>query len=81
MRERPIRPIRQDAPTLDENWLDLAREAVVEVTAEEKEYAVESALVEGEMRGWRAADSGASNVGSEIFNRGGENLSETAIKR
>jgi hypothetical protein len=36
--------------------------AVVEVTSEEKEYPVEAALVAGEMRGWRAADSGAQTI-------------------
>ena len=36
--------------------------AVVEVTSEEKEHPVESALVSGEMRGWRAADSGTQTI-------------------
>ena len=36
--------------------------AVVEVTSEEKEYPVESALTEGKMRGWRAADSGTQTI-------------------
>jgi hypothetical protein len=35
---------------------------VVEVTSEEKDYPVESALVSGEMRGWRAVDSGAQTI-------------------
>ena len=35
---------------------------MVEVTSEEKGYAVESALVLGEMRGWRAADSGTQTI-------------------
>jgi hypothetical protein len=35
---------------------------VVEVTSEEKEYPVESALVSGETRGWRAADSGSQTI-------------------
>jgi len=34
----------------------------VEVTSEEKEYPVESALVSGEMRGWRAVDSGTQTL-------------------
>ena len=62
MRKRLITPIPQDAPTLDEGWLDLDGAAVVEVTSEEKEYPVESALVSGEMRGWRAADSGTQTI-------------------
>jgi len=62
MRKRLITPIPQDAPSLDEGWLDLDDAAVVEVTSEEKEYPVESALVSGEMRGWRAADSGTQTI-------------------
>jgi len=62
MRKRPITSIPQDAPHLDEGWLDLERAAVVEVTSEEKDYPVEAALVAGELRGWRAADSGTQTV-------------------
>lgn len=62
MRKRLITPSPQDAPPLDEGWLDLDRAAVVEVTSEEKEYPVEAALVSGETRGWRAADSGPQTI-------------------
>jgi len=62
MRKRLITPNPQDAPSLDEGWLDLDGMAVVEVTSEDKEHPVESALVKGEMRGWRAADSGAQTI-------------------
>jgi hypothetical protein len=62
MRKRLITPMSQDAPPHDEGWLDLDDVAVVEVTSEEKDYPVESALVPGEMRGWRAADSGPQTI-------------------
>jgi hypothetical protein len=62
MRKRLITPISQDAPPHDEGWLDLDDAAVVEVTSEEKEYPVESALVPGETRGWRAAASGTQTI-------------------
>ena len=62
MRKRLITPIPQDAAAHDEGWLDLDRAAMVEVTSEEKEYPVEAALVAGEVRGWRAADSGTQTV-------------------
>src|SRR5229473_3450376 len=62
MRKRLITPSPQDAPPLDEVWLDLDDAAVVEVTSEEKEYPVESALVSGETRGWRAANSGTQTI-------------------
>jgi hypothetical protein len=62
MRKRLITPIPQDVPPLDEGRLNLDGAAVVEVTSEEKDYPVESALVSGETRGWRAADSGAQTI-------------------
>ena len=62
MRKRRITPIQQAGTPDDEGWLDLDGAAVVEVTSEEKEYPVESALVPGEMRGWRAADSGTQTI-------------------
>jgi hypothetical protein len=34
----------------------------VEITSEEKEYPVESALVAGDSRGWRAAESGTQTI-------------------
>src|SRR5438270_9176630 len=62
MRKRLITSISQDALPRDEGWLDLEGAGVVEVTSEEKEYPVESALVSGEMRGWRAADPGTQTI-------------------
>src|SRR2546426_2444774 len=45
MRKRLITPIPQDAPPRDEEWLDLDRAASVEVTSEENDYPVESAVL------------------------------------
>jgi hypothetical protein len=62
MRKRLITPSPQDAAAHDEGWLDLDRLAVVEVTSEDKDYPVESALAAEEVRGWRAAASGTQTV-------------------
>src|ERR1022692_2153313 len=62
MRKRLITPSPQETPFLDEGWLDLDGAAIVEVTSEDKQYPVESALVSGEMRGWRAAGSGSQTI-------------------
>src|SRR5260370_5900238 len=62
MRKRLIAPISKGAPAVNTGWLDLDLAAVVEVTSEEKEYPVESALIAGEMRGWRAAESGTQTI-------------------
>jgi hypothetical protein len=45
-----------------EGWLDLERAAVVEVTSEEENFPVESALLLGETRGWRAATAGVQTI-------------------
>src|ERR1700722_13964063 len=62
MRKRLITPIPKDASSLDEGWLDLDRIAAVEVTSEERDNPVESALVAGGVRGWRAAESGPQTI-------------------
>ena len=62
MRKHLIAPIPHDAPALDEGWLDLDGAAVVEVTSEEKQYPVESALISGGIGGWRAAESGTQTI-------------------
>ena len=62
MRKRLITPTPEIVLPRDQGWLDLARAAVVEVTSEEPDYPVESALVFGEMRGWRAAMPGTQTI-------------------
>jgi hypothetical protein len=62
MRKRLTTPSPKAGTLHDEGWLDLDREAVVEVTSEDKEYPVEGALVAGDIRGWRAADSGIQTI-------------------
>jgi hypothetical protein len=86
MRKRLITPIPQNVPLPDEDWLNLDCAAVVEVTSEEKDYPVESALVAGQIMGWRAADSGAQTIrlvfdGSQAIKRIALVFEETEIER
>jgi hypothetical protein len=46
----------------DQEWLDVDRIATVEVTSEEHGYPIESALLQGERRGWRAAGAGSQVI-------------------
>ena len=62
MRKRLITTGPLEPAPRDEGWLDLGRAAVVEVTSEEKEHPVESALVPGEMKGWRADTPGTQTL-------------------
>ena len=56
MRKRQISPTLPRVPPSGQAWLDLNRAAVVEITSEENGYPIESALLEAESPGWRAAD-------------------------
>ena len=49
-------------PPSGQAWLDLNRTAVVEVTSEEDGYPIESALLEAEKHGWRAANPGPQTI-------------------
>jgi hypothetical protein len=63
MRKRLITPTRENIATHDEDWLDVERTAGVEVTSEDEDCPVESALVLGkETRGWRAATPGRQTI-------------------
>jgi hypothetical protein len=62
VRKRLITTGPLEAAPRDEGWVDLGRAAVVEVTSEEKEHPVESALVPGEMKGWRADTPGTQTL-------------------
>ena len=63
MRKRLITPTPKTVRPAAEDWLDLEHAAAVEVTSEEEGFPLESALLSGETRGWRAASSGAQILG------------------
>jgi hypothetical protein len=62
MRKRLFTPTPQGIRSHDEGWLDLDRTASVEVTSEEEDYGIDSALVSGETQGWRAASPGTQTI-------------------
>ena len=62
MRKRLLTPTPEGIRPTDEGWLDLDRAALVEVTSEENNYEIDSALVSGETRGWRAANTGTQTI-------------------
>ncbi len=64
MRKRIIASMPEDSPVKTENqsWLDLESMATVEVTSEDKEFPVESALLPGQQPGWRAATPGVQTI-------------------
>jgi len=62
MRKRLFTPTPHGIRPHDEGWLDLDRVASVEVTSEEKDCGIDSALVSGETQGWRAASPGTQTI-------------------
>jgi len=62
MRKRQISPTPLSVPPSGQAWLDVDGAASVEVTSEENGYPIESALLDGENRGWRAAKPGAQTI-------------------
>jgi hypothetical protein len=61
MRKRVIQ-VPQIAAAWDQGWLDLNKAASVEVSSEDENYPIESALVGDKQRGWRAAESGSQTI-------------------
>ena len=68
MRKRLITPAPHDKRSDRDHGLDLSTTAVVEVTSEEKDRPIESALISGESKGWRAAEPGTQTI-RLIFDR------------
>ena len=62
MRKRLITAVPQVGPQTNTDWLDLGSLASVEVTSETRDHPVESALLLGDRRGWRAAQPGIQIV-------------------
>jgi XRCC1 domain-containing protein len=62
MRKRLIPDTPETVRSSVEEWLDVERAAVVEVTSEDKDYPVESALSLADASGWRAAAPGVQTI-------------------
>jgi XRCC1 N terminal domain len=62
MRKRLISPSPDRVRPHDEGWIDVDVAAAVEVSSEEKDYPIDSALLTDETRGWRAAKPGTQTV-------------------
>ena len=62
MRKRQISTTPPAALPSGQAWLEVDRAALVEVTSEEDGYPIESALLEAENRGWRAANPGTQTI-------------------
>jgi hypothetical protein len=61
MRKKVIR-VAQTSPAREQGWLDVNQSASVEVSSEDENYPIESALLGDEKRGWRAAGPGSQTI-------------------
>ena len=62
MRKQVITDGSQESSTPEPDWLDLEPISRVEVTSEEAEHPIESALIPGTGLGWRAAEAGEQTI-------------------
>jgi hypothetical protein len=62
MRKRVVTPMSQKSLASGEGWLNLDNLASVEVTSEDADSPIESALLEGDSLGWRAAQPGSQTI-------------------
>jgi hypothetical protein len=62
MRKRILASTPQTPPPLEQGWLDLQSTASVEITSEDSAFPIESALLQRDQRGWRAAESGVQTI-------------------
>jgi len=62
MRKRLVTPSTATVQARGEGWLDLEHAATVEVTSEDKDFPIESALSLAGGSGWRAAEPGAQTI-------------------
>jgi hypothetical protein len=62
VRKRLIIHGPREVAAAEPGWLDLDRLAEVEITSEEADYPIESALIPGTGLGWRAAEPGEQMI-------------------
>lgn len=62
MRKRIINPVPQKIVESDHKCLDIEKLAVVEVSSEQEQFPIESALLADKVSGWRASASGKQMI-------------------
>lgn len=62
MRKRIIGHDPRDVSAAEHGWVDIERLAQVEITSEDVDYPIESALIPGTGSGWRAAQPGEQTI-------------------
>ena len=62
MRKRIVDPVQQEVSSPEQQWLSLEEIAEAEITSEDADHPIESALLPGGRSGWRAAGPGEQMI-------------------
>ena len=62
MRKQPINSVSEPVPLSTDMWLNLRDLAIAEITSEDVDHPIESALIPGRGPGWRAAKPGKQTI-------------------
>jgi hypothetical protein len=62
MRKRIIAPVPGNVAAAEPGWMDLEQLAEVEITSEDVDHPIESALIPGTISGWHAAEPGEQTI-------------------
>ena len=62
MRKRIITPVEKQNVDCEFQWLDIENIAIVEITSEDAQFPIESALLPAQERGWQASTAGEQTV-------------------
>jgi hypothetical protein len=62
MRKKIIDSIKQQKESTDSDWLNIEEIAIVEISSEDESHPIESALLPGNLSGWRAAVAGEQTI-------------------
>ena len=62
MRKRIVNPVPLQSVDSEDQWLDIEKLATVEITSEDNQFPIESALLLSNASGWRASESGEQSI-------------------
>ena len=62
MRKRIVNPVPLQSVDSEHQWLDIEKLAMVEITSEDDQFPIESALLLDNASGWRASESGEQSI-------------------
>ena len=62
MRKRIVNPVPLQSVDSKHQWLNLEKLATVEITSEDNQFPIESALLLSNASGWRASESGKQSI-------------------